>query len=384
MLQNLQISTGQEQVTGSDYDYLRLSERPKDTSSGKKIRTLDLFAGCGGTALGVEAACQSLGLRSEIAWAIDFEASACRVFADNFPDATVVHGDIQHYLSNDLEGPLTDGEKRLRSNIGLVDILIGGPPCQGHSDLNNYSRRNDKKNGLYLYMARAAKVFRPQHIVIENVQGLPHDRSGVLESTLSTLEGEGYSISTGRVDLARLGVPQRRRRHIVLASLSGKVRPLEEIVRQSECEERNVEWAIKDLMDRRTASIADTPSTPSKDNRGRIDYLFSNDLYDLPNKRRPPCHRDKKQTYKSVYGRLQWSRPSQTITSGFYSMCMGRYVHPERKRTLTGHEAARLQFFPDFFRFDAAGTRTALAKIVGNAVPMKLSYVLARELLCER
>jgi DNA (cytosine-5)-methyltransferase 1 len=78
---------------------------------------------------------------------------------------------------------------------------------------------------------------------------------------------------------------------------------------------------------------------------------------------------------------LRWDEPAQTITSGFYSMCMGRYVHPSRQRTLTAHEAARLQFIPDSFSFEAAGTRSALAEMIGNAVPPKLSYVLVRALL---
>lgn len=384
MLQRVPTGHAFNEVQGSDYGYLRFSERPLIGSWSRTVRTVDLFAGCGGTALGVEEACRSLGLRSEIAWAIDLEASACRVFKDNFPEASVVEGDLQSYLSGDVKGALTDDERRLRKQVGEVDLLIGGPPCQGHSDLNNFSRRNDKKNGLYLYMARAAQVLQPQHVLIENVQGLPHDSSGVLDRTLSVLEKEGYRLSHGLIDMARLGVPQRRRRHIVLASRIGSVRTLEDIVRDAEIAERDVAWAIADLTDRPATSIINTPSTPSKDNQARINYLFDNGLFDLPNEQRPPCHRDKKQTYTSVYGRMRWDRPSQTVTSGFYSMCMGRYVHPDRRRTLTGHEAARLQFFPDFFRFEAAGSRTALAKIVGNAVPMKLSYTLTRELLRER
>lgn len=383
MLQKAPLGQSFKEVQGSDYDYLRSSARPVTGPWNRTVRTVDLFAGCGGTALGVEEACSALGMKSEIAWAIDFEPAACRVFRDNFPDANLVEGDVRSYFSGDVDGPITDDEKRLQQQIGSVNLLIGGPPCQGHSDLNNFSRRSDEKNGLYLYMARAAKVFRPDHVLIENVQGLPHDRSGVLDRTLSALKNEGYSVSHGLVDLVRLGVPQKRRRHIVLASRVGAVRTLDEVVCDAECEERDVAWAIADLIDRPASSIIDTPSNPSKDNRTRIDFLFENDLFDLPNEQRPPCHRDKQQTYTSIYGRLRWDRPSQTVTSGFYSMCMGRYVHPERRRTLTGHEAARLQFFPDFFRFEGAGSRTALAKIVGNAVPMKLSYALARELLRE-
>jgi DNA (cytosine-5)-methyltransferase 1 len=110
---------------------------------------------------------------------------------------------------------------------------------------------------------------------------------------------------------------------------------------------------------------------PQSQTEKRINFLFDNQLYELPNEQRPPCHRDKAHSYDTVYGRLRWDRPAQTITSGFYCMCMGRYVHPEQRRTLTGHEAARLQFFPDFFDFSPAKSRTKLAEIIGNAVPPK-------------
>jgi len=384
MLQRVPDGQAFTEVHGADHSYLRMTHRPKRVASGRTIRTVDVFAGCGGTALGIEEACRSLGYRSHIAWAIDVEAAACRVFRDNFAEANLVEGDIRSFLASDVGARLTQVEECLRDAVGPVDLLVGGPPCQGHSDLNNFSRRNDAKNGLYLYMARAAKVFRPSHIIIENVQGLPHDRSGVLERTLDVLGEEGYHFSHGLVDIARLGVPQRRRRHIVLASRVGPVRDLHDIVLDAECNERDVAWAIKDLSDSTNGSIVNTPSRPSKDNHARMDYLFDNGLFELPNEQRPPCHRDKKQTYTSVYGRMRWDRPSQTITSGFFSMCMGRYVHPERRRTITAHEAARLQFFPDYFKFESAKSRTALARIIGNAVPMKLSYVLARELLVER
>jgi DNA (cytosine-5)-methyltransferase 1 len=82
-----------------------------------------------------------------------------------------------------------------------------------------------------------------------------------------------------------------------------------------------------------------------------------------------------------MYGRLRYDRPSQTITSGFTSPGQGRFIHPSQQRTLTPHEAARLQFFPDFFDFSASKKRGDLAKMIGNAVPMKLSYMLCLELL---
>jgi DNA (cytosine-5)-methyltransferase 1 len=138
---------------------------------------------------------------------------------------------------------------------------------------------------------------------------------------------------------------------------------------------------LGDLLDIEPGSEFDKPSSISAANAKRIEYLFRFDRHDLPDSRRPKCHRLKSHTYRSVYGRMFWDRPAQTVTSGFTCMGQGRFVHPKRKRTLTPHEAARLQFLPDFFRFDGELPRTALAEMIANAVPPKLTYVVTLELL---
>jgi DNA (cytosine-5)-methyltransferase 1 len=231
-------------------------------------------------------------------------------------------------------------------------------------------------------MARAAEVLQPQSVMIENVVGAKNDRGAVVQRTIEALRDLGYFVESGILSGYPIGVPQRRRRFIVLASRDRPPTPIADIESMYAVESRSVRWAIADLQDAASDdNIVEQPSRPSPDNLGRIDYLFDNGLFDLPNSERPPCHRDKKHSYNSIYGRLHWDEPAQTITSGFYSMCMGRYVHPSRRRTLTAREAARLQGIPDFFDFEPAGKRTALARIVGNAVPPKLAYVCARELL---
>ncbi|MGH3053264.1 MAG: DNA cytosine methyltransferase, partial [Gaiellaceae bacterium] len=95
---------------------------------------------------------------------------------------------------------------------------------------------------------------------------------------------------------------------------------------------------------------------------------------------RPVCHQSE-HSYVSMYGRLRWDAPAQTVTTGFGSMGQGRYVHPLRPRTLTPHEAARLQFLPDFMRFEEIRTRAALAQAIGNAAPPLLTIVLVEALI---
>jgi DNA (cytosine-5)-methyltransferase 1 len=230
------------------------------------------------------------------------------------------------------------------------------------------------------YMARAAVVFRPKAIVIENVVGSLSDSEGVVHSVETVFRKLGYYVNVGILDFSEIGVPQRRKRMIMIATLGGEVKVAEIATRYS-TSPRTIDWAIRDLADTSGERLVDRVAVSQPQTRKRIDYLFDNGLFELPNSQRPPCHRDKDHSYNTVYGRLRWEGVAQTITSGFYSMCMGRYVHPSRRRTLTGREAARLQFFPDFFDFSAAKSRSKLAEIIGNAVPPKGAYAIARSLI---
>jgi DNA (cytosine-5)-methyltransferase 1 len=340
---------------------------------------VDLFCGVGGLSLGALEALASVGVRAEFRWAVDFDETAAACYARNFPKANFQHADLTTVFADDLYADIGASEAELALSVGHVDLLLGGPPCQGHSDLNNYSRRADPKNRLYTVMARAAIVLRPQHVIIENVPGAKHDRFGSMAATVEELRRLGYHVDADVVEALPLGVPQSRKRLIVVGSLK---RPYQVsvIAKRYERPQRDLAWAIEDLARSSSTSIYSSPAISAPVTRQRINYLFDNDLFDLPDSERPRCHRDKKHSYKSVYGRLRWNAPAQTITSGFYSMCMGRYVHPSMRRTLTAHEAARIQFFPDYFDFSPVTARTSLAQLIGNAVPPKMIYPFVREL----
>lgn len=191
-------------------------------------------------------------------------------------------------------------------------------------------------------------------------------------------------MSTRVINLQRVGVPQKRRRHVMLALRKTLPTP-EDLLDQVEmtCVEhaRTVAWAIKDLERVKPISAFDRASVPSHLNRERIDTLFRERAHDLDNRDRPPCHRDKDHSYKAMYGRLHWDRPAQTITTGFGSMGQGRYVHPSRHRTLTPHEAARLQTIPDYVKLSLDERRGAWAQMIGNAVPPFLTRALGKMLL---
>ncbi len=349
------------------------------------MRVADLFAGCGGMSLGLEEAARRAGKSFVVALAADTDAKALAVYAKNFSEAWTLGNDVSDLFPGSPSSPLSRAEKAIKTEAGRVDILVGGPPCQGHSDLNNRTRRRDPKNALYLRMARAAEVLEPNIVVIENVVAVRHDTGRVVEKTRAALENAKYTVTDRVIDLVRVGVPQRRRRHLLLASKLSNLEPakiLDDLASaMSDHPERTVKWAIDDLREANGGGTFDSPGRAAEKNARRIQYLFDHHLYDLPNNQRPTCHQNGDHSYVSIYGRIHWDRPAQTITTGFGSMGQGRYVHPSQRRTITPHEAARLQTFPDWFDFGQNGNRTALASMIGNAVPPLLMVALGSLIL---
>ncbi|HEY6324535.1 MAG TPA: DNA cytosine methyltransferase [Thermoanaerobaculia bacterium] len=366
----------------SDLEFLKETRRPEDQSDHSRIRAVDLFAGCGGMSLGLAEAVRRLDRRLDIPLAVDIDNEVVEIFKANLPNAACKVADVATLFDGQIGTDLTDAEQATKEIVGTgeVDILLGGPPCQGHSNLNNHTRGRDPKNAFYLRMARAAEVLAPKVVVVENVAPVQRDEDRVVETTSEALIRAGYQVYGRVVDLRRVGVPQRRRRYLLLASRLHEIRPaatLEDVATgMPDHPDRTVHWAISDLLSVGLDGRYDTASQQSEDNRRRIAYLFDRGLYDLPNERRPDCHRDKKHTYVSMYGRLRWEEPAQTITTGFGSMGQGRYVHPQHRRTITPHEAARLQTFPDWFDFGKKSQRGVLAKMIGNAVPPLLMVAL--------
>ena len=360
--------------------YLRLSVWPQIEPSTTIIRAVDLYSGCGGMSAGVWEACRAIGRHLKPVLAIDNNVHAVNTYRLNFPSTKLRSRSITDYLNSPLGEPASSIEKQIIQDAGQIDLLIGGPPCQGNSDLNNRTRRSDPKNRLYDRMARFAELVRPTHIIIENVPAVLHDEGRVVDRTAEHLTKTGYTVDHAAVEISDLGIAQRRRRHVLVASLERKP----DIGRWTSLYKRDplaVSWAIGDLRRKPFDSTLNSVTKPTSTTKQRIEFLFEHDLYDLPDEQRPDCHRLNNHSYKSVYGRLAWDEPAQTITSGFTCMGQGRFVHPKEKRTITPHEAARLQFIPDFFQFDDKSPRTRLAEMIGNVVPPKLTYVLALELL---
>lgn len=359
---------------------LRARTRPEFDAGTGATRVVDLFAGCGGITLGLAQACRAADRALEIALAVDFEPLATRVYHANFPFAErIATAPVETFFDGELGEDPTFVEQRTRASVAGVDVLVGGPPCQGHSNLNNHTRRTDEKNALYLRMARAAEILRPRLVMVENVPSVLRDRHngvGVVERAVEHLQRIGYRTDHRVVALAHLGVAQTRQRHLLLATAEGEPAPADlfDAVEGSAIT-HDLRWAIGDLADVASTSMLDVVPQAAPTNIQRMQYLLDNDLYDLPNYLRPACQQGL-HSYKSMYGRLRWDQPAQTITSGFGSIGQGRYMHPDRTRALTAHEAARIQGFPDYFDFSACPTRGALATMIGNAVPPQLGAAI--------
>lgn len=375
-------AVGTSENFGWAFDDLWLRRKRSPRGASAVVTVADLFSGCGGLSIGAQEAARATGHTAQHVFALDTNQTALEVYLDNFADTNAHLGPIEQLVDGDLGGSMTTNERLLSQRFAGLDLVIGGPPCQGHSDLNNHTRRRDPRNALYLRMVRFVEVVRPRFVMIENVPGVAHDKSGVLVAARSSLLSAGYVLDSGIINAADFGASQSRRRHVLLASREKKVRPsvacLPEMFGTGF---RPVVDAIHDVGLEPELGAFGTPAQHSATNRRRIDYLFDHNLWELPDAERPDCHRLKPHSYLAVYGRMYPDRPSPTITAGFGSTGQGRFVHPYERRTLTPHEAARLQGFPDWFSFRSAPGRRALQEMIGNAVQSKLAYASIASLL---
>lgn len=369
---------GSDLASQFDGAWLRSKHWPEVSDQNGVVRVADLFCGLGGLTLGAWEACRSLGLGCDPVFAADTDEDATAVFAANFRGCRTTNVGVDQFLDSGFGESESESERKLKREIQSVDLLLAGPPCQGHSDLNNFTRRNDPRNSLMLKVVRFAELFRPHSIIIENVQGARRDKNQVTQKTEEHLHHLGYDTESLLVDASDIGIAQKRRRFFLVASLKGRP-SIDRIFNAHAGPKTDFDWACGDLSSK-GSSVFDSSARVFQQNQERMNYLIENGLYELPNSKRPDCHRLKDHGYNSVYGRMWADRPSPTITTGFGSPGQGRFTHPREPRTLTPHEAARLQFIPDFFHIEIE-KRKKLQKLIGNAVPPKMAFALSLELL---
>lgn len=352
-----------------------------------RVSVVDLFSASGGLSLGVATGLRALGFRTRSLLAADIDAGALEVFKANHRPQVTANRSVTELVdyrvtSRPNGAEFSDGAQLLGEASGLegeVDLVVGGPPCQGHSTFNNHTRFNDPRNQLYLAVPAFAVAAGAKCVIIENVPGVRASKEGVARVAKELLLSSGYNVVDAVLRADQIGWPQTRSRYFMVASRDWVPIDLGSLMAEFAEPPRPISWALRDLLEIETVDVMNTPSELSLENQKRVNYLHDHDLFELPNDQRPDCHKNGT-TYGAVYGRMHWDAPSQTLTTGFLTPGRGRYVHPLRRRTLTLREAARIQGFPDSYRFEVGSgelRRTVAAKWIGDAVPAPLGMIAA-------
>ena len=334
------------------------------------ITCIDLFCGAGGLTHGLR--------REGIDVVAGFDVDeACRHPYSANNDATFFKEDVARVTSGRIDGLF--GDARVR-------VLAGCAPCQPFS---TYSRRYDTLTsprwGLLYQFARLVKKSRPDLVTMENVPLVT--RHEVFDDFIRALERIGYHVWSDVVDCSEHGLPQKRRRMVILASLHGPI----ELASPSARRPKTVRDAIGDLRpitqggSFRTDPMH-TAASLSELNLERIRASTPGGTWrDWPEHLIAACHRRKTgKTYPSVYGRMSWDEPSPALTTQFFGFGNGRFGHPEQDRALSLREGAILQGFPKTYSFvpdDAPIEFRTMGRMIGNAVPVTLGRVIGRSIL---
>ena len=320
-----------------------------------KPTAVDLFSGCGGLTLGLKRA----GFK--VLGAVDIDPLSNETYRANHEDVKVWETDIR-----DLEPDEIKSAFALKK--GSLDLLAGCPPCQGFSTirtLNGSLVIDDPGNELLFEFLRFVEALQPRAVMMENVPGLAQDKR--FKTFCFEMEKLGYPGNYQRLNAAEYGVPQRRRRLIYLAGYQMKIS-----FKESSSKRKTVKDAIGTLP---KAGESNDPvhNTPEK-RSSRIMALIrripkdGGSRTDLPDVDQLDCHK-RCNGFKDVYGRMAWSDVAPTITGGCFNPSKGRFLHPEEDRAITLREAALLQGFPRRYKFPRIGNKSAVALMIGNALP---------------
>jgi DNA (cytosine-5)-methyltransferase 1 len=348
-----------------------------------EVRLVDLFAGCGGISCGFRQAANGLARLTPVA-AVELDPSACATYAANFGDHLYM-GDIAKWLDDVRSG---------NTNLGSVDIIVGGPPCQGFSKLGKQDPK-DPRNKLWRTYIRTVAQLQPYFFVMENVPQFLQSAEyrALLKETRPSGLLAGYSLQTFVLSADKHGVAQKRRRAIVVGRRDG----LPEVKIPEEQSAATLRAALKGLSSRvpqsrklperkhsfREKVFAGPYSTlelhvqppVSARMREMIAYIKPRgNRHDLPAELQYDCWKAGTYGGNDVMGRLDWDAPSVTIRTQFYKPDKGRYIHPTANRPLTYAEAAAIQGFPADYLW--CGSRAAIAKQIGNAVPVPLAKTI--------
>lgn len=347
----------------------------------KRPTVIDLFAGVGGLSLGFE----NNGF--DVFLANEYDASIADAYKKNHTHTQMIVGDI---TSLDLQSVF--GKYN-----GQTDVVIGGPPCQGFSQKGQRKTIHDERNFLFKYYVKVVELVHPKYFVMENVPNLLTAEKGYFLREIEELfNSMGYNLKTGVLNASDFGVPQNRRRAVIIGKLNS---PAPELPKP---QDKHVTiWdAIGDLAFLNSGEGTEEqsyPNSPKSDYqkmlRGNCSVLHNHvvtrhsslaleRLAMIPpnaGKEVLPEEHLTKSIYSGTWTRMKKDEISVTITTRFDTPSSGKFTHPFLNRAITVREAARIQSFPDDFVF--FGTKSSQMKQVGNAVPPLLAGAIAKVIL---
>ena len=337
-----------------------------------KIEAVDLFCGAGGLTAGLLQA----GIQVKAGY--DIEAACAYAYEYNNQGAKFILQDVQTVTATQIQA---------HYSTGAIRLLAGCAPCQPFSTYNQgRNTRSDKKWPLLYSFARLIQEVQPELVTMENVPDvIKHE---VYHDFICELRKQGYQVWAEKVNCANYGIPQIRRRHVLLASRIGRVALLSPT-------HIDTPVTVRD-------TIAQLPQLKSgeQDKQDKLHHctkLSSLNLkriqaskpggswHDWPENLRAACHRKASgQTYRNVYGRMEWDKPAPTMTTLCVGFGNGRFGHPEQDRGISLREAALFQSFPINYQFsppEQTHSISAVARMIGNAVPVKLGKVIGLSFL---
>ena len=336
------------------------------------VQVYDFFAGCGGASRGFRAA----GM--EIAFALDHDADARASFEANFPDAHFEFADIRKVSVEAVRS-------RVEAERSYPSLFSGCAPCQPFTKQNTTRPKldRDERVPLLTYFARLVEECQPDLVFVENVPGLQKldADSQPFGGFLRRLDEAGYEVDYRPITLAKYGIPQRRRRLVLVGSRHGTIRLPEETHGPGAPNERYA--TVRDLIGhlppiRAGEEHQEVPNhraaNLSARNLERIEATpEGGGNRDWPEHLKLECHKGVS-GYSDVYGRMSWDAPASGLTTRCTSYSNGRFGHPKQNRAISIREAACLQTFPENFVFE--GSMVSMARQIGNAVPVRLAKLI--------
>ncbi len=334
---------------------------------------IDFFCGAGGLTHGLSKA----GI--DVVKGIDIDSTVKDTYIGNNPWAIFLNKDIRNLSSEEVMGGVDIGQKKL--------LLAGCAPCQPFSSQNRSNGRNtDQRRSLMMEFARFVKQLKPEYILVENVPGFSRDRNH--ESFIRTIKELGYKFDENILNAADYGVPQKRRRYVMLASKTIDIKLPDPEYGFGGKKYRTVKDAIGKFPKINAGETSmklknHTARKLSKINLDRISKVPRNggSRNSFPNRLILKCH-ESHSGHSDVYGRMSWDKPAPTLTCKCTCLTNGRFGHPEQNRAISLREAAALQTFPERYIF--YGNISNITKHIGNSVPVlfaeKLgSYIIKTE-----